>query len=49
MIVLGASFLVKLIFKEKGSEKTRDLTRSWAKNGETQATIDLGCVANRIN
>ncbi|MCE4608553.1 MAG: type II toxin-antitoxin system VapC family toxin [Caldisphaeraceae archaeon] len=41
MIVLDTSFLVKLILEEKGSEKARNLARSWAKNGEAQATIDL--------
>ncbi len=41
MIVLDASFLVKLVLEEKGSEKARSLARIWARNGETLATIDL--------
>ena len=41
MIVLDASFLVKLVLEENGSENARNLARSWAKGGETLATIDL--------
>ncbi|MEB3692036.1 MAG: hypothetical protein G5Z43_001347 [Caldisphaeraceae archaeon] len=40
MIVLDASFLVKLILEEKGSEKARNPARSWTKNVEAQATMD---------
>ncbi len=41
MIVLDASFLVKLILEENGSDKARELVRSWAGSGEPLATIDL--------
>ncbi|MCE4614422.1 MAG: type II toxin-antitoxin system VapC family toxin [Desulfurococcales archaeon] len=41
MIVLDASFLVKLVLEEKGSEKARELARSWASSGETLVTVDL--------
>ena len=41
MIVLDASFLVKLVLGEEGSEKARNLTRSWAAGGEVLATLDL--------
>ena len=41
MIVLDASFLVKLVLEEEGSGKARGLVRSWARSGEALATIDL--------
>ncbi len=41
MIVLDASFLVKLVLEEKGSDRARNLARSWARSGEVLATIDL--------
>jgi predicted nucleic acid-binding protein len=41
LIVLDASFLVKLVLGEKGSEKARSLARSWAGSGEVLATMDL--------
>lgn len=41
MIVLDASFLVKLVLEEEGSETARSLLRSWAGNGEILATVDL--------
>ncbi len=41
MITLDASFLVKLILEENGSDKARELVRSWAGSGERLATIDL--------
>ncbi|MET1159545.1 MAG: type II toxin-antitoxin system VapC family toxin [Thermoprotei archaeon] len=41
MIVLDASFLVKLILSEEGSRKARDLTRLWIRKGEMLLTIDL--------
>ena len=41
MIILDASFLVKLILEENGSDKARELVRSWAGSCEFLATIDL--------
>ena len=41
MIVLDASFLVKLVLEEEGSQKARELVRSWARGGEALITIDL--------
>jgi len=41
LIVLDASFLVKLVLEENGSDKARELTRIWARNREVMATIDL--------
>jgi predicted nucleic acid-binding protein len=41
LIVLDASFLVKLVLEEMGSRRARELTRSWARGGETLATVDL--------
>ena len=41
MIVLGASFLVKLVLEENGSEEARNLARSWAGSGRVLATVDL--------
>ena len=41
MIVLDASFLVKLVLGEEGSGEARSLARSWARSGEVMATVDL--------
>lgn len=41
MIVLDASFLVKLVLEENGSKKARELARSWTKSGKALATVDL--------
>ncbi len=41
MIVLDASFLVKLVLEENGSEEARSLARSWAGSGRVLATVDL--------
>lgn len=38
---MDASFLVKLVLEEKGSDRARDLAHSWAKSGEALVTIDL--------
>jgi predicted nucleic acid-binding protein len=40
MIVLDASFLVKLVLEEDGSEKARSLIRAWAREGRTLLTVD---------
>ena len=41
MIVLGSSFIAKLVLGEEGSEEARRLTRLWANRGEVLATIDI--------
>ncbi len=41
MIVLDASFLVKLVLDEEGSKKALNMPRLWARSGEALATIDL--------
>ena len=41
MIVLDASFLVKLVLGENDSRKARNLARSWARSGEALVTVDL--------
>ena len=41
MIVLDASFLVKLVLDEEGSKKALNMARLWARSGEALATIDL--------
>jgi predicted nucleic acid-binding protein len=41
LIVLDASFLVKLVLEEKGSKEARSLVRSWAEAGEALVTVDL--------
>ncbi|MEB3756277.1 MAG: type II toxin-antitoxin system VapC family toxin [Desulfurococcales archaeon] len=38
---MDASFLVKLVLWEKGSEKAHDLARSWAVNREALVTVDI--------
>lgn len=41
MIVLDASFLVKLVLEEDGSERARSLIRTWAREGRSLITVDL--------
>jgi predicted nucleic acid-binding protein len=41
LIVLDASFLVKLVLEEEGSRKARELARSWAGSGKALLTVDL--------
>jgi predicted nucleic acid-binding protein len=41
LIVLDASFLVKLVLEEEGSREARRLARSWAVNGESLVSVDL--------
>ncbi|MEM4971538.1 MAG: type II toxin-antitoxin system VapC family toxin [Sulfolobales archaeon] len=39
--MLDASFLVKLVLEERGSGEVRRLVRSWVRDREVMATIDL--------
>jgi len=41
LIVLDSSFLVKLILKENGSDKAREMARSWSATGEALVTLDI--------
>lgn len=41
MIVLDASFIVKLIIEENGSEIAGDLFKEWIKHGEKIITVDI--------
>lgn len=41
MKVLDASFLVKLVLDERGSEVAADLIRGWLLEGEKISTVDL--------
>ena len=41
MIVLDASFLVKLVVEEEGSKEARRLVRDWIGGGEVLATVDI--------
>jgi len=41
MIILDASFIVKLILEEEGSEVAEKLFREWIKRGEHIITVDI--------
>lgn len=41
MIILDASFIVKLVLQEENSSQTRGLLRKWVLEGEHFATVDL--------
>lgn len=41
MIILDASFIVKLVLQEENSSQTRELLRKWVLQGESFATVDL--------
>ncbi len=41
MIVLDASFLVKLVLEEEGSDTARELLRLWVRSMEALVTVDL--------
>ena len=48
MIVLDASFLVKLVVEEEGSREARRLVREWVGGGEVLATVDIA-LAEALN
>ena len=41
MIVLDASFIIKLVIREKGSETAIKLLETWIPGGETVETVDI--------
>ncbi len=41
MIVLDASFIVKLVVEEEGSREAENLVERWLRSGEKLATVDI--------
>ena len=48
MIVLDASFLVKLVLEEEGSREARNLAKHWIRQNEILSTLDIA-LAEALN